>query len=50
MCALVGIWGVLNGFAVFILFQDDSDSGWEFVLGLAAAALASSSLKVCASV
>jgi hypothetical protein len=39
--ALVGAWGVLNGFAVFILWWDPQENRVSFAIGLAAAALAS---------
>jgi hypothetical protein len=43
LCALIGAWGVFNGFAIFILWTMPAPGQtiWSFVLGLAAAAVAS---------
>jgi MFS family permease len=43
LSALIGAWGVLNGFAIFILWTQPAPGQtiWSFVLGLAAAAVAS---------
>jgi len=42
IAALVGAWGVLNGFAVYILWtaHDPQQTRWSFALGLAGSALA----------